>query len=109
MSPAVGSVSVSLRHEDGAVHARLDDDEVEPAIGRWWAVRDAEALSLGRCALVATIGGWVVAVRQIVDVETERGQRSFKLGGPTAEQRTAYENRRLAPQAGSLVQCLGGI
>jgi hypothetical protein len=90
-------------------HARLDDDEVEAAVGRWWAVRDAEALSLARCALVATIGGWVVAVRQIVDVATERGQRSFKLSGPTAEQRTAYENRRLAPQAGSLVQRLGGI
>ncbi len=90
-------------------HARLPEPEVEAAIGRWWAVRDAEALKEMGSALVATVGGWVVAVRKIIDVHTDRGQRSFGLGQPTIIQRNAYEDRRLPPQAGSLVQRLGGL
>jgi hypothetical protein len=88
-------------------HARLTEDQLELAIGRWWAVRDADAVK--GAALVATIGGWVVAVSKIVGVETNRGQRSFRLAAPTELQRRAYENRRLPPQAGSLVQRFGGL
>jgi hypothetical protein len=88
-------------------HARLSDDEVEAAIGRWWPVRNAEVLK--GSALVATIGGWVVAVRMILAVETDRGQRSFRLDKPTKMQRNAYYHRRLAPQPGSLIQRLGGV
>ncbi|GBF17612.1 hypothetical protein Br6_05019 [Rhodococcus sp. Br-6] len=93
-------------------HRRLSPDSLDSAVGRYWAVRDAERLAEARAAFVVAIGGWIVHVASILDVTDSvfgRGRRAFTLGPATEAQRLAYEGKRIPPIRGHAVLRLGSV
>lgn len=76
----------------------MDPGQIE-GIDRWWAIANAEDW-IGDCFIVSCVG-FVLAVYQIIDVQTVLKQRHFILGPPTPVMKV-YEGVRFPSEAGPM-------
>lgn len=90
----------------------LSPDEEDAAIGRWWNVNRRVTAMVGSLdvAFIATIAGFVVAVRSVESIADQRGDLlSFDLSDPTPRMQAAYHGRRLPAVRGPVVRVIPPI